>query len=213
MPYKLASTHPPSPSRSLCRAFLLSGGSTVPPNFALSTNLLKVELNPSVRSVIKILNQTGPTTEIWGMPQATKTFSLKEHSKLHTNSRRGLFAEFHRVKDLLNIYTYSVCTSVSRKVPKKRGDSHSFSGAKTEPKQWKAHQGKLWYSRFLPSPQSSLWSLWILVPSLICVSLPCETSNPPTCWHSGWWWLSGFGHTKALTVLPSWGQAAGGIYF
>lgn len=167
---QLASTHPPSSSRSFCRAFLLSGRSTVPTNLALPTNLLKVDLNPSARSLIKILNKTGPSTEIRGMPQATKSFSLKEHSKLHTNCRRGLFAGFHQVKDLLNIYTYTDCTSVCKKAPKKRGDSHSFSGVKTESKLWKAHQGNPWYSRkqvFLLSPQSSLWSLCNLVPSLI----------------------------------------------
>ncbi|KAK4825953.1 LOW QUALITY PROTEIN: hypothetical protein QYF61_003471 [Mycteria americana] len=40
--------------------------STLPPNLVSSANLLRVHSIPSSRSLIKILNRTGPSTEPWG---------------------------------------------------------------------------------------------------------------------------------------------------
>ncbi|KAM9656645.1 uncharacterized protein ACIBXB_008917 isoform 1-T1 [Morphnus guianensis] len=68
---QLASAHRSSLSRSLCRAFLPSSRSTLPPNLVSSANLLRVHSNPSSKSSIKILNRTGPSTEPWGTPLVT----------------------------------------------------------------------------------------------------------------------------------------------
>ncbi|KAK4827132.1 hypothetical protein QYF61_014526 [Mycteria americana] len=65
---QLTSAHPSSLSRSLCRAFLASSRSTLPHNLVSSANLLRVHSIPSSRSLIKILNRTGPNTEPWGTP-------------------------------------------------------------------------------------------------------------------------------------------------
>ncbi|KAK4828313.1 hypothetical protein QYF61_025325 [Mycteria americana] len=68
---QLVLAHPSSLSRSLCRAFLPSSRSTLPHNLVSSANLLRVHLIPSPRSLIKILNRTGPDTEPWGTPLVT----------------------------------------------------------------------------------------------------------------------------------------------
>ena len=68
---QLALAHRSSLSRSLCRAFLPSSRSTLPPNLVLSANFLRVHSNPSPRSLIKILNRTGPNTKPWGTPLVT----------------------------------------------------------------------------------------------------------------------------------------------
>jgi len=63
---QLASAHRFSLSRSLCRAFLPWSRSTLPPNLVSSANLLREHSIPSFRSLIKMLNKTGPKTEPWG---------------------------------------------------------------------------------------------------------------------------------------------------
>ncbi|KAK4818658.1 hypothetical protein QYF61_017266 [Mycteria americana] len=68
---QLALAHRSSLSRSLCRAFLPSGRSTLPHNLVSSENLLRVHSIPSSRSLIKMLNRTGPSTEPWGTPLVT----------------------------------------------------------------------------------------------------------------------------------------------
>ncbi|KAK4807043.1 hypothetical protein QYF61_018384 [Mycteria americana] len=68
---QLTSAHRSSLSRSLCRAFLPSSRSTLPHNLVSSANLLRVHSIPSSRSLIKILNRTGPNTEPWGTPLVT----------------------------------------------------------------------------------------------------------------------------------------------
>ncbi|KAK4829093.1 hypothetical protein QYF61_002044 [Mycteria americana] len=68
---QLASAHRSSLSRSPCRAFLLSSRSILPPNLVSSANLLRVHLIPLSRSLIKILNRTGPSTEPSGTPLVT----------------------------------------------------------------------------------------------------------------------------------------------
>ncbi|KAK4832380.1 LOW QUALITY PROTEIN: hypothetical protein QYF61_022235 [Mycteria americana] len=68
---RLASAHRSSLSRSLCRAFLPSRRSTLPHNSVSSANFLRVHSIPLSRSLIKILNRTGPNTEPWGTPLVT----------------------------------------------------------------------------------------------------------------------------------------------
>ncbi|KAK4819900.1 hypothetical protein QYF61_014635 [Mycteria americana] len=68
---QLASAHRSSLSRSLCRAFLPSSRSTLLPNLVSSENFLRVCSIPSSRSLIKILNKTGPNTDPWGTPLVT----------------------------------------------------------------------------------------------------------------------------------------------
>ncbi|KAM9656072.1 uncharacterized protein ACIBXB_008597 [Morphnus guianensis] len=68
---QLASAHPSSLSRSLCRAFLPSSRSTLPPNLVSSANLLTVHSIPLSKSLIKTLNRMGPNTEPWGTPLVT----------------------------------------------------------------------------------------------------------------------------------------------
>ncbi|KAK4811045.1 hypothetical protein QYF61_015749 [Mycteria americana] len=70
-PIQLTSAHRSSLSRSLCRAFLPSSRSTLPHNLVSSANLLRVHSIPSSRSLIKILNKTGPKTEPWGTSLVT----------------------------------------------------------------------------------------------------------------------------------------------
>jgi len=65
---QLASAHQSSLSRSLCRAFLPSRRSTLPPSLMSFTNLLREHSIPLSRSLVKMLNQTGPKTEPWGTP-------------------------------------------------------------------------------------------------------------------------------------------------
>ncbi|KAK4813748.1 LOW QUALITY PROTEIN: hypothetical protein QYF61_023684 [Mycteria americana] len=52
-------------------SFLPSSRSTLPPKLVSSANLLRVHSIPSSRSLIKILNKTGPKTEPWGTPLRT----------------------------------------------------------------------------------------------------------------------------------------------
>ncbi|KAK4828429.1 LOW QUALITY PROTEIN: hypothetical protein QYF61_026525 [Mycteria americana] len=52
-------------------AFLPSSRSTLPHNLVSSANLLRARSIPSSRSLIKILNKTGPKTEPWGTPLVT----------------------------------------------------------------------------------------------------------------------------------------------
>ncbi|KAK4823665.1 LOW QUALITY PROTEIN: hypothetical protein QYF61_005017 [Mycteria americana] len=52
-------------------AFLPSSRSTLPHNLVSSANLLRVHSIASSRSLIKILNRTGPSTEPWGTPLVT----------------------------------------------------------------------------------------------------------------------------------------------
>ncbi|KAK4817624.1 LOW QUALITY PROTEIN: hypothetical protein QYF61_021527, partial [Mycteria americana] len=52
-------------------AFLPSSRSTLPHNLVSSANLLRVHSIPLSRSLIKILNRTGPSTEPWGTPLVT----------------------------------------------------------------------------------------------------------------------------------------------
>lgn len=54
---QLNATHQSSLCRSLCRAYQPSRRSTLLPNLASSTNLLRVHLTPSSVSLIKILNK------------------------------------------------------------------------------------------------------------------------------------------------------------
>ncbi|KAK4825193.1 hypothetical protein QYF61_025121 [Mycteria americana] len=68
---QLALAHRSSLSRSLCRAFLPSSRSTLPHNLVSSANLLRVHSIPSSRSLIKLLNRTGPKTEPCGTPLVT----------------------------------------------------------------------------------------------------------------------------------------------
>ncbi|KAK4828887.1 hypothetical protein QYF61_001445 [Mycteria americana] len=53
------------------KAFLPSSRSTLLPNLVLSANLLRVHSIPSSRSLIKMLNRTGPNTEPRGTPLVT----------------------------------------------------------------------------------------------------------------------------------------------
>ncbi|KAK4810817.1 hypothetical protein QYF61_008789 [Mycteria americana] len=69
--HTIASAHRSSLSRSLCRDFLPSSRSTLPHNLVSSANLLRVHSIPLSRSLIKILNRTGPNTEPWGTPLVT----------------------------------------------------------------------------------------------------------------------------------------------
>ena len=59
----LASTQQSSLSISFCRAFLPSGRWTHPPNLVSCAKILRM---PSSRSLVKILNRTGPSTHPWG---------------------------------------------------------------------------------------------------------------------------------------------------
>ena len=53
-------------SRCLCKACCLLQESTAPPSLVLSTKILMVHSTPASRSLIKILNRTGPGIEPWG---------------------------------------------------------------------------------------------------------------------------------------------------
>ncbi|KAK4827727.1 LOW QUALITY PROTEIN: hypothetical protein QYF61_021155 [Mycteria americana] len=52
-------------------AFLPSSRSTLPHDLVSSANLLRVNSIPSSRSLIKMLNRTGPNAEPWGTPLVT----------------------------------------------------------------------------------------------------------------------------------------------
>ena len=65
---QLASAHPSSLSTSVCRAFLPSRRTTLPPNSVSPANLLRVHSIRLFGSWIKILNRTGPSTEPRGTP-------------------------------------------------------------------------------------------------------------------------------------------------
>ena len=65
---QFALAHQSSLSRALCRAFLPSSRSTLPPTLVLSAVLISVLSIPSSRLLIKIINRTGLNTEPWGTP-------------------------------------------------------------------------------------------------------------------------------------------------
>ncbi|KAF1629452.1 Serine/threonine-protein phosphatase 4 regulatory subunit 4, partial [Eudyptes filholi] len=65
-------THDPVANVRYCmKTFLPSSQSTLLPNLVLSANLLRVHSISLSRSLIKILNRTGPSTEPWGTPLVT----------------------------------------------------------------------------------------------------------------------------------------------
>lgn len=58
----------PSLSRSFCKVFHPLRQLTRPPSPAPSLNLLRMHWTPAYRSLIRMLNWTGPRTEPWGTP-------------------------------------------------------------------------------------------------------------------------------------------------
>jgi len=55
-------------SRSICKASCPSRESTAPSSLVSSANLLMVQWTPASRSLINVLNWTGPRIEPWGAP-------------------------------------------------------------------------------------------------------------------------------------------------
>lgn len=78
---QLPSAHWSSQFRSLCKAFLLSGKSTLPSSEESSANSLRIHSIPPSRSSIKILNRTYPYTDAWGKKKKKK--SINEAGKQH----------------------------------------------------------------------------------------------------------------------------------
>ena len=69
---QLALAHWSSLSRPLCRAFLPLSRLTHLPDLVSSANLVRVPSIPLPRSLIKILNRTGPSSDPWGTPLVTR---------------------------------------------------------------------------------------------------------------------------------------------
>ncbi|PKU47282.1 wd repeat-containing protein hypothetical protein [Limosa lapponica baueri] len=68
------------------RTFLPITRSTLLPNLVLFANLLRVYLIPLSRSLMKVLNRTGPNTEPWGTPLVTSCqLDLTLFNSIHHN--------------------------------------------------------------------------------------------------------------------------------
>ena len=96
-------------SRSLCKASLPSGRSTLQASLVSSANLLRVHSIPSSRSSIKILKRTGPSTDPWGMARSWPWMSERLCPVLSSKNRA---ARAHRKRDKSLISLSSTLSSL-----------------------------------------------------------------------------------------------------